>query len=224
MRLPPSSLRITSPSSPSRSRTRTGATRDSFRLVQEQTSERELLTIDLRTNEKVATKDGTGEDLPFFPGHIYSDSDGNFPAKLNDWEARIIATETARPSFLAWYRNPQRATPNSLRIAYQDESERWKSMQVDFVIVSKRQDGTLAASIVDPHGDHPSDAKVILRALAEFGEQYGNQFLRIESIAEVDGELRSIDLLDARVRDAVRAFEGGMVSPIYTSDCSSPFV
>ena len=115
----------------------TGATRDSYRLVQEQTSDRESLTIDMRTNERAATRDGTGEDLPAFAGHIYSDSDGKFPAKLNDWESRVIATETARPSFVAWYRNPQRATPNSLRIAYQDESEHWKSMQVDFIVISQ---------------------------------------------------------------------------------------
>ncbi len=202
----------------------TGATRDSYRLVQEQTSERESLTVDLRMNEKAATKDGTGADLPTFAGHIYADNDGNFPAKLNAWEARIIATETPRPSFVAWYRNPQRATPNSLRIAYKDESDRWKSMQVDFVIISKRQDGTLAASIVDPHGDHLSDAKAKLRALAEFAEQFGHQFVRIESVARLDGELRSVDLLDARVRDAVRTFEGGRVSPIYTSNCSDPYV
>ena len=166
----------------------------------------------------------TGEDLPVFAGHIYSDSNGNFPAKLNNWESRVIATETARPSFVAWYRNglsPQRATPNSLRIAYQDESEHWRSMQVDFIIISKRQDGTLAASIVDPHGDHLSDAKAKLRALAEFAEQFRDQFLRIESIAEVSGELRSVDLRDSRIRDAVRAFEGGGVSPLYTSEYST---
>ena len=202
----------------------TGATRDSYRLVQEQTSERESLTIDMRTNERAATRDGTGEDLPVFAGHVYSDSDGNFPSKLNNWESRVIATETARPSFVAWYRNPQRATPNSLRIAYQDESEHWKSMQVDFIIISKRQDGTLAASIVDPHGDHLSDAKAKLRALAEFAELFRDQFLRIESIAEVDGELRSVDLRDSRVRDAVRAFEGGGVAPLYTSEYSNPYL
>ena len=201
----------------------TGATRDSFRRVQEQTSEQEALTIDLRTNEKAATKDGAGEDVPVYPGHIFADDNGDFPARLNDWEARIIATETGRPSFVAWYRNPQRATPNSLRIAYQDESQRWKSLQVDFVIVSRRQDGTIAASIVDPHGDHLSDAKVKLRTLADFAEQFGHQFLRIESIAEVDGELRSIDLLDASVREVVRAFEGGSVTQIYTSNCSNAY-
>jgi type III restriction enzyme len=196
----------------------TGATRDAYRTVEEQTSSPEALTVELRTNEKSATKDANGDDLPTFAGHIYADADGNFPVKLNEWEREVIATEIARPSFVAWYRNPQRATPNSLRIAYQDEGGKWSSLQSDFVIVSRRDDGSLAASIVDPHGDYLADAKAKLRAFADFAEQFGDRFLRIESIAQApDGSLRSLDLQDANVRKAVRAFEGGKISPLYTS-------
>ena len=201
----------------------TGATRAAYRLVQEQTSSREALTIDLRANEKAATKDDKGNDLPLFDGHVYADSDGRFPAHLNDWELPVIAAETSRPSFVAWYRNPQRATPNSLRIAYQDEGERWKSLQIDFLIISKRDDGSLAASIVDPHGDHLADAKYKLRALAEFADEFGERFVRIESVAKIDGELRVLDLLDQRARVAVRSFEGGRVSPLYTAAHSRPY-
>ena len=172
----------------------------------------------MRTNERAATKDGAGEGLPVFAGFIYSDRDGKVPAKLNDWESRVIATETARTSFVAWHRNPQRATPNSLRIVYQDESEHWKSMQVDFIIISKLQGGPPASSIVDPHGDHLAVAKAKLRALAEFAEQFRDPFLRIESIAKVKGELRSADLHDSHVRDAVRVFEGGSVTPLYNQN------
>ena len=201
----------------------TGATRAAYRLVQEQTTNRETLTIDLRPNEKAATKDGTGNDLPLFEGHIHADGDGQFPAKLNDWELAVIATETARPSFVAWYRNPQRATPNSLRIAYQDESDHWKSLQVDFLIISRRDDQSLAASIIDPHGDHLADAKAKLRALAQFADDFGDRFVRIESVARIDRELRVLDLLDRRAREAVRTFEGGRVSPLYTSTYSRPY-
>jgi type III restriction enzyme len=196
----------------------TGATRDSYRSVEEQTKSIEALTVELRTNEKSATKNEDGEDLPKFKGHIYADSDGQFPVKLNDWERTVIATEIARPSFVAWYRNPQRAAPNSLRIAFQDEGGKWKSLQSDFVIVSRRDDGSLAASIVDPHGDYLADAKAKLRAFADFAEQYGDRFLRIESIAQApDGSLRSLDLQDVKVRKAVRDFEGGKISPLYSS-------
>jgi type III restriction enzyme len=202
----------------------TGAVRDAYRKVQEQASTPEALLIELRTNEKTATKDGDGEPLPVFSGHIYSDAAGKFPAKLNEWEIKVVTTEIARPSFVAWYRNPQRPTANSLRIPYHNESGKWSSLQVDFLIISKRDNGTLGASIVDPHGDHLADAKSKLRALADFADAYGHHFLRIQSVAKVaDGTLRILDLLDAKVRSAVRAFEGGKVSPLYQSENSTKY-
>jgi hypothetical protein len=196
----------------------TGATRDAYRKVQEQTPAPEAITVELRANEKAATKKGDGEALPTFEGHIYSDAAGRFPAQLNDWEQEVVTTEINRRSFVAWYRNPQRATPNSLRIPYQDETSKWASLQIDFIIVSRRDDGTLAASIVDPHGDHLADAKAKLRALADFADNHGECFLRIQSVAKAaDGTLRVLDLLDAKVRKAVRTFEGGKVSALYLS-------
>ena len=202
----------------------TGATRDAYRVVQEQTISPEALTVELRANEKAATKNGDGDDLPTFEGHIYSDADGKFPVQLNDWEREVVAAEVARPSFVAWYRNPQRATPNSLRIAYQDESGKWSSLQSDFLIVSRRDDGTLAASIVDPHGDHLADAKAKLRALADFTERYGDRFLRIDSVAKAaDGTLRSLDLRDPEIRRTVRSFEGGKISAVYSSEHATPY-
>jgi hypothetical protein len=202
----------------------TGAVRDAYRKVQEQTSAPEAITLELRANEKTATKDTKGDPLPTFGGHIYSDAAGNFPAKLNEWEAKVVNTEIARRSFVAWYRNPQRATPNSLRIPYKDEADEWSSLQVDFLIISRRDDGALAVSIVDPHGDHLADAKAKLRALADFAETYQDRFLRIQSVAEVaDGTLQCLDLLDAKTRKAVRDFEGGKVSVLYQSKHSTPY-
>ena len=202
----------------------TGATRDAYRKVQEQTVLPEAITIELRANEKSATKTGEGVDLPTFHGHIYSDEQGMFPAHLNDWEEKVIRQEIARRSFVAWYRNPQRATPNSLRIAYQNDAGKWSSLQVDFLVISRRDDGTLAMSIVDPHGDYLADAKAKLRALAKFADDYGERFLRIQSITRTDnGDLRSLDLLDADVRKAVRNFEGGKVSILYQSEHSTPY-
>jgi type III restriction enzyme len=105
-----------------------------------------------------------------------------------------------------------------------DETGQWSSLQIDFLIVSRRDDGTLAASIIDPHGDHLADAKAKLRALADFAETHGSRFLRIQSIAKAaDGTLRYLDLLDADSRKAVRMFEGGKVSPLYESQHSTPY-
>lgn len=200
----------------------TGATRDAYRKVQEQTSAPEPTTIELRDNEKVATKDTSGELLSTFKGHIYADARGYFPSKFTDWEQQVITTEIARRSFVAWYRNPQRASANSIRIPYQDEGKKWRSLQVDFLVISKRDDGKLAASIVDPHGDYLADAKAKLRALADFADQYGDKFLRIQSVTKTnDGSLRLLDLLEPEVRKAVRAFEGGKITPLYESEHSS---
>lgn len=203
----------------------TGATRDAYRKVQEQTAAPEALTIELRANDKAATKNGKGDDLPTFEGHLYADSAGRYPADLNDWETEVVTREIDRPSFVGWYRNPSRATPNALRIAYQDDAGAWASLQVDFLVISRRDDGSLGASIVDPHGDHLADAKAKLLALADFAEIYGDRFIRVVSIAKAgDGALRVLDLLEPEVRAAVRGFDGAKVSSLYDSAIAIPYL
>lgn len=140
------------------------------------------------------------------------------------WNARVIEAEIARPEFVAWYRNPGTATPASLRIAYQNDAEDWVSLQPDFIVVSRRTDGSFGASIIDPHGDHLADARAKLRALADFAERHDGRFLRIDSIAKVgDGSLRVLDLADPDVRAEVRTFEGGKVTALYESQQSRPY-
>ncbi|MCC6339311.1 MAG: DEAD/DEAH box helicase family protein [Acidimicrobiia bacterium] len=203
----------------------TGATRDAYRKVQEQTASPETVTIELRANEKAATQDAAGAELPTFEGHLYADGRGRYPAELNEWETTVVTTETGRPSFVAWYRNPSRATPNSLRIAYRDDAGNWASLQVDFLVVSRRDDGSLGASIVDPHGDHLADALAKLRALAEFAETHGESFVRIVSVAQgTDGSLRALDLLEPHVRAAVADFDGARVTALYDSPAAAPYI
>lgn len=136
----------------------TGAARDAYTRVKEQTTSPEDVTVELRANERAATKDRGGEDLPRYPGHLFADGDGQFPVELNDWERRVVEAEVDRPGSVARYRNPGSATPASLRIAYQGDEGEWASLQPDFIIVSRRTDGTLGAAIVDPHGDYLADA------------------------------------------------------------------
>lgn len=200
----------------------TGATRDAYTRVKEQVSSPEAVTVELRANERAATKDRKGDDLPRYTGHVFADSEGMFPVELNDWERRVIEAEIARPGFVAWYRNPGSATPASLRIAYQDDEDEWASLQPDFIIVSRRSDGSLGASIVDPHGDHLADARAKVRALADFAERYEDRFLRVDSIAKVgDGSLRVLDLTQPSVRDEVREFEGGRITGLYESQVAA---
>ncbi len=184
---------------------------------------RERVGIELPDNEVAPAEDAEGNAYPTFEQHLYPGADGKFPTKLNDWETTVVTTELGRKSTVPWYRNPARAARSALRIAYQDEGGYWKSLQVDFPVISRKDDGSLAASIVDPHGDHLSDAKYKLRALADYAEQYGEEFLRIESVAKAGDLLRTLDLKHANVRDAVRAFEGGKFTALYESDAARDY-
>src|SRR5450759_3351959 len=90
-----------------------GATRDAYTRVQEQTTVPETVTVQLRQNERAATKDRNGDDLPRYGSHVFADADGTFPVVLNDWERTVVASELARDGFVTWYRNPGTATPAS---------------------------------------------------------------------------------------------------------------
>jgi hypothetical protein len=202
----------------------TGATRNDYLRVQEQTVAPEPVELVLRDNVKTATRDGDGNPLSAFAGHLYSDEDGMFPVPLNKWERVVVETELARPSFVAWYRNPSRPTAAALRIAYQTDAGDWTSLQPDFLVVSRRDDGSLGVSIIDPHGDHLADAKNKLKALARYAVSFDDQFVRIESITETaDGSLRSLDLKETSVRQAVENFTGAEVGALYESEASAPY-
>ena len=200
-----------------------GAERDAYRRVQEQTSSPERVTVDLRDNLSASTKDRNGEDLPAYERHLYSDESGLFPADLNAWERTVIEREIKERTLVAWYRNPSRASPAALRIAFQTDAGNWASLQPDFVVVSRRSDGSLGASIIDPHSDHLADARAKLNALVDYAEQFGDEYVRIESLAKnSDGALVALDLHSPTVREAIRNFKGGKISAIYDSEIAQP--
>ena len=200
-----------------------GAERDAYRRVQEQTSSPERVTVDLRDNLSTSTKDRNGEDLPVYERHLYSDESGLFPADLNAWERTVIEREIKERTLVAWYRNPSRASPAALRIAFQTDAGNWASLQPDFVVVSRRSDYSLGASIIDPHSDHLADARAKLNALVDYAEQFGDEYVRIESLAKnSDGALVALDLHSPTVREAIRNFKGGKISAIYDSEIAQP--
>jgi type III restriction enzyme len=204
----------------------TGAQKDAFLRVQAQTSEPEASTLELLTTLKSATHASNAADaepLPTFAGHVFADPDGLFPAKLNGWETAVIETEVARPEFVAWYRNPPRATTDAHRIAYATDDGGWASLQVDFLLVSKRADGSLGVSLIDPHGTQFADSRAKLVGLARFAEQFGDQFVRIESIAELDGTMRLLDIQQTAVRKAILDFTGSDVTGLFTSNVAEDY-
>ncbi|MHB1064213.1 MAG: DEAD/DEAH box helicase [Georgenia sp.] len=156
-------------------------------------------------DRKARDKDGTEHDLPTRRLHLMATQEGTVPVDLNDWERKVLDSESDQPGFRGWYRNPSRATKESLAVAYKAGTGEWKAMRPDFIFFGSDHTGALVADLVDPHGHHLSDALPKLRGLADFAEQYADEFRRVESVAETDGTMRVLDLTKPHVRQAVRA-------------------
>jgi hypothetical protein len=152
------------------------------------------------TTERFA--DGSDVLLPTFQYHLMSQNDGLFPATLNDWETKVIEKETSRVGFEIWYRNPARASQDSLGIAYVDNNE-YKLLRPDFIFFARKPDGNIAIDIVDPHSLHLSDALPKLKGLAKYAEKHYGKYRRIESVAAVNGHLKVLDLMEPTVRKLV---------------------
>ena len=158
--------------------------------------------------------DGSETKLPEFQGHLMSDADGKFPSEFKGWEQHVIATETARDDHVAWYRNPDKASQDSLGIAYKMGGDN-KIVRPDFVFFSKGNDGNLVADIVDPHGDYLADALPKLKGLAIYAESCGDVFRRIDAVSKVGEEFMVLDLKNSDVRGHVLA--ASEISGLYES-------
>jgi len=152
----------------------------------------------------VVEEDGQVALAPLAPLHLMSDMDGKFPVtSLNNWEREVLLAELARPNVRGWYRNPSRAAVDSLGIAYRDDNTgNWRSMHPDFVFFHEIG-GKIVVSILDPHGHHLEDALMKLKALAKFAGTYGEEFHRIESLTQIDGRMRVIDMKIDDVREEI---------------------
>lgn len=168
-----------------------------------------------QADRKAREADGAEHDLPVRSKHLMAAEDGTVPIDLNEWERKVLDSESKQPGFRAWYRNPARATKESLAVAYKDGSGEWKAMRPDFVFFGSQHDGQIVVDLVDPHGHHLADAMSKLRGLADFAEKYGPEFRRIESVAETGGVLRVLDLTKHHVRQAVR--DGKDAKALYDS-------
>ena len=154
--------------------------------------------------------------LPTRDKHVLADEGGLYPiGKLGSWEVSVLDTEIGRDNSVAWYRNPSSASKDAVQVPWHD-GDRWRSMQPDFVFFVEKADGEIAPAIVDPHGHHLQDALAKLVALADFAEEFGDAFVRIEVVSKNDkgdlgmalkGRLMKLDLLNHNVRVSVRESE-----------------
>jgi type III restriction enzyme len=165
---------------------------------------------------------GAETPLPRYVKHMLCDADGLFPEELNIWERAVLEAESAMDGRIAWYRNPARASQDSLGIVYDDVDEK-RLVRPDFVFFSQQADGSVIADIVDPHGHHLADSLPKLIGLARYAEQNGDWYGRIDAISEVDGQYRLLDLKDSDVRQAIstaasaKSAYGGPLSKPYAA-------
>lgn len=179
----------------------------------------EILRPRVRAEE---TEDADGGKVATRTLHLMSDENGEFPiGSLNTWEVEVLDSEMSQPGFRAWYRNPSRASNDSLAIAYVDARGNWRRMSPDFLFFSG-DDDDIRVSIVDPHGVHLGDALPKLRGLARFAVEYGDAFHRIEAVAKMKNDtLRVLDLQKNEVRAAIDTATDA--EQLYLSDTATDY-
>lgn len=163
---------------------------------------------------------GTEKPLPRYEKHMLCDAEKLFPDELNVWERAVLEAEMANDGKVAWYRNPARASQDSLGIVYDDADEK-RLVRPDFVFFSQQADGSIVADIVDPHGHHLADSLPKLHGLARYAEANGHLYGRIEAVAEVDGRYRVLDLQKQNVRAAIYA--AASAKAVYLAPVAAPF-
>lgn len=169
-----------------------------YRQVQAATRKPEATNVKL-PDTRTMPKEGAA-----YPKHFYSDAGGDFVPKVKGWESDALKVELGRPETVAWYRNPDRGAA-ALRMPYRNSSAAsgYSPMHPDLVFFSRKDDGGLAVSIIDPHGHHLSDAPAKLRGLADYAKEHGDRFARILSIIKVGVDLYQLNMKDPAVFEAV---------------------
>ena len=146
--------------------------------------------------------DGTEVALPLYERHMLCDDNGLFPEAFNSWEDKVLLTEMQRDDSVAWYRNPARASQDSLGVTY-EEGEEIKIVRPDFIFFSQLPDGSIVADIIDPHAHYLADALPKLKGLSRYAETNPEHFRRIEAINETESGYKVLDLSEPAVRAAI---------------------
>ena len=157
---------------------------------------------------------GKEESLRRIEKHLLCDKDGRFPIEKNTWEEKVMSVELARKDVLGWYRNPSRASQDSLGVTY-DEGGDIKIVRPDFIFFARLPEGAVAADIIDPHGTQFGDALPKMKGLAKYAEKYQGHYRRIEVCAEIEGVFLTIDLTEESARKAV--MDANSIQDVYRS-------
>lgn len=164
---------------------------------------------------------GTKKALPIYEKHMLCNAAGNFPEDFNTWEMSVLNLELSRNDTIAWYRNPARASQDSLGISYED-SDNIKLMRPDFIFFAQLTDGTIVSDIVDPHGTHFSDSIPKLKGLSKYAQTFGERYRRIDAVAKIGDVYKVLDMKDTKVRNAVASATS--IIELYNSDVVDNYV
>lgn len=162
----------------------------------------------------------TETPLPRYRLHLLAAEDGTFPLDSNGWEAEVLNREQDRGGIVGWYRNPARSSQDAIAVAY-NYGGSVHTIRPDFVFFTEQPDGSIAASIVDPHGHHLGDALPKLRGLADYAERHGHHYQRIEAVTKIGDTFRVLDLTEPTVRAAVAGATDA--TSLYQSDTASEY-
>lgn len=150
--------------------------------------------------------DGKEYDLERFEHHLLCDEDKLFPSSFNSsWEPAVLKAELKREGSIGWYRNPARASQDSLGVIYHEADEN-RILRPDFIFFARMVDGSVVADLIDPHGDYLADALPKLKGLARYAAENLTTYRRIEAISKIkSGAFRMLDMTKEDVRSAVQA-------------------
>ena len=102
-------------------------------------------------------------------------------------------------------------------VIYEEAGEK-RILRPDFIFFARLGDGSVAADLIDPHGDYLADALPKLKGLAEYAAGNLDNYRRIEAISKTkSGAYRMLDMKNEKVRAAVLAAtsaEGLYASPV----------
>jgi type III restriction enzyme len=160
-------------------------------------------------------------ELRRYEKHLLSDNDGLFPENFNSWEAKTVDNELKRERIVGWYRNPDRASQDSLGVTYEEGGE-MKIVRPDFIFFSEQPDGTVVADIIDPHGIHFADALPKIKGLAMYAKANRDVYRKVAALAELNNGFRSLDLTNETIRTAV--FAATSAKSLYESDAATDYL
>lgn len=172
--------------------------RKKYELIHNQSRTPEVDVLRLPDTLESTKADG---DTPW-KQHLFDEA-GDFWAKFNGWETKVLERELEDKKVLFWLRNLPRK-PWAFCFPYQINGED-KPCFPDFLFV-RQTDSGLVCDIIDPHDHTKPDAWSKAVGMAQFAEKHGltSCFERIELVAEIDGKIERIDLMNEVRREQVK--------------------